>query len=56
MDCVDASDWITYRRKIADLNRGRDSDIMGGLLDKNKLILKDAKGELEAEHSHPRQQ
>ena len=49
---VDASGWNTYRRKITDLqsgNRGRDSEIMGGLLDSNKSISKDAKGE--AEHS-----
>ena len=45
-----------YRRKITGLwggNQGRDSQIMGGLLDNNKLVFKDAKGE--AEHSHWRQ-
>ena len=50
---VDASGWNTYRRKITDLqgrNRGRDSKTMGGLLDSNKSIPKDTKGE--AEHSH----
>jgi hypothetical protein len=50
---VDASGWNTYRRKITDLqsgNRGRDSEIMSGLLVNNKSILKDAMGE--AEHSH----
>ena len=52
VDQIDASGWNTYRRKITDLqsgNRGRDSEIMGGLLDSNKSISKDAKGE--AEHS-----
>ena len=45
-------DWNTYRRNITDLqggNRGRDFEIMGGLLENNKSIPKDAKGE--AEHS-----
>ena len=53
LEYIEASGWNTYRRKITDLhggNRGRDSEIMGGLLDNNKLIRKDAKGE--AEHSH----
>ena len=53
VDQIDASGWNTYRRKITDLqsgNRGRDSEIMGGLLDSNKSIHKGAKGE--AEHSH----
>ena len=50
---VDASGWNTYRRKITDLqsgNRGRDSEIMGGLLDSNKSIPKNAKGEAEDSH------
>ena len=50
---IGASGWNTYRRKITDLqggNRGRDSEIMGGLLDNNESVLKYTKGE--AEHSH----
>ena len=45
---IDASGWNTYKRKITDLqsgNRGRDSKIMSGLLDSNKSVPKDAKGE-----------
>ena len=50
VDQIDASGWNTYRRKITDLqsgSRGRDSEIMGGLLNSNKSIPKDAKGETE---------
>ena len=41
----------TYRRKITDLqsgNRGRDSEIMGGLLDKSKSMPKVERGRLNA--------
>ena len=53
VDQIGTSGWNTYRRKITYLqsgNRGRDSEVMGGLLDNNKSIPKDAIGE--AEHSH----
>ena len=48
---IGASGWNTFR--ITDLqggNRGRDFEIMGGLLDNNNSVLKDAEGEVE--HSH----
>ena len=41
------SDWNTYRRKISDLNRSRDSEIMGGLLDNNKSISKERRTKLD---------
>ena len=43
----------TYWRMIAYLqsgNRGRDSKIISGLLDNNKLIIKDAMGDAERSH------
>ena len=43
----------TYKRKITDLqsgNRGNDFEIMSGLLDNSKSILRYAMDE--AEHSH----
>ena len=52
---IDASGWNTYGRKITDLqsrNQGRDFYITGGLLDNNKSILKDAKGEVKHAHRH----
>jgi hypothetical protein len=49
LDSVDG--WLdTYSRKITDLQsgkRGRDSEIMSGLLDNNKPMLKVAMGEAE---------
>ena len=53
IDKIDASGWSTYGRKTTNLqsgNRGRDTEIMGGLLDIIKSIPKHVKGE--AEHSH----
>ena len=53
LEYIEASGWNTYRRKITDLhggNRGRYSEIMGGLLDNNKSIPKDAKGKAEPSH------
>ena len=53
VDQIGTSGWNTYRRKITYLqsgNRGRDSEIMGGLLNSNKSTPKDAKSK--AEHSH----
>jgi hypothetical protein len=50
---IDARGWNTYRRKVTDPqsgNRGRDSEVMGGLLDNDKSILKNAKNEAERSH------
>ena len=46
-ELIDTNGRNTYRRKITDLqsgNRGRDSEIMGGLLDNNKSKLKRCDG------------
>ena len=53
MDKIDASGSKTYMWKVTGLqsgNRGRESEIMSGLLNNNRSMLKDVIGE--AKHSH----
>ena len=53
MDKFDASGWKTYIWKITGLqsgNGGRESEIMSGLLNNNRSMLKDVIDE--AKHSH----